>query len=136
MSFANSINTVEGGTHLIGFRSALTRTLNTYATKHDLLKNAQVGISGSTKVGSHVMIGGQAGLSGHIEVGDRLMIAARSGLNRSLPGDQVVSGAPAMPHETWVLAQGVIPRLPQMRATLRELQKRVAELEARLGERE
>ncbi|MFH1182593.1 MAG: DNA topoisomerase (ATP-hydrolyzing) subunit B [Candidatus Woesearchaeota archaeon] len=36
-SFANSINTSEGGTHLIGFKTALTRTLNTYAEKYGML---------------------------------------------------------------------------------------------------
>lgn len=37
-SFANNINTVEGGTHLSGFKSALTRTINFYASKNELLK--------------------------------------------------------------------------------------------------
>jgi len=45
-TYCNTINTVEGGTHLAGFKTALTRTLNTYAAKADLLKDASAGISG------------------------------------------------------------------------------------------
>jgi len=45
-SFANSINTTEGGTHLIGFRSALTRVINNYATSSNLLKNVKESIKG------------------------------------------------------------------------------------------
>jgi DNA gyrase subunit B len=45
-SFVNNINTVEGGTHLIGFRSALTRTLTNYANKEGLTQKAKVEVSG------------------------------------------------------------------------------------------
>ncbi len=45
-SFANNINTHEGGTHLVGFKSALTRTLNNYASSNNLLKNLKVNLSG------------------------------------------------------------------------------------------
>jgi DNA gyrase subunit B len=45
-SFANNINTQEGGTHLSGFRSALTRTINAYANKNSLSKDLKDSISG------------------------------------------------------------------------------------------
>ena len=45
-TFANNINTVDGGTHLSGFRSALTRTVNTYAKTSGLLKNFKGSLSG------------------------------------------------------------------------------------------
>ena len=48
-SFVNNINTIEGGTHLSGFRSALTRSLNNYANKNDLIKakkNEKFSLSG------------------------------------------------------------------------------------------
>jgi DNA gyrase subunit B len=45
-SFANNINTIEGGTHLIGFKSALTRTVNSYAQANNLLKSGDETPSG------------------------------------------------------------------------------------------
>jgi DNA gyrase subunit B len=45
-TFANNINTVDGGTHLTGFRSALTRTLNDYARKMNLLKENDPNLTG------------------------------------------------------------------------------------------
>jgi DNA gyrase subunit B len=45
-SFANNINTVDGGTHLSGFRSALTRTINSYAQSSGLAKNFKSSLSG------------------------------------------------------------------------------------------
>ncbi|NEX14668.1 MAG: DNA topoisomerase (ATP-hydrolyzing) subunit B [Prosthecochloris sp.] len=45
-SYVNNINTHEGGTHVTGFRKALTRTLNSYAQKNDLLKNLKLSLTG------------------------------------------------------------------------------------------
>ncbi len=42
-SFANNINTREGGTHLAGFKSAITRTINSYAEKNSLAKDVKIG---------------------------------------------------------------------------------------------
>ena len=56
-TFANNINTVEGGTHLVGFRSALTRTINEYARKYNMLR------SGDTLSGEDVREGLTAILS-------------------------------------------------------------------------
>lgn len=45
-SYCNNINTIEGGTHLIGFRGALTRTTNSYATEKNLLKDLKSNLEG------------------------------------------------------------------------------------------
>lgn len=45
-TYCNNINTIEGGTHLMGFRSALTRTTNSYATEKNLLKDMKVSLEG------------------------------------------------------------------------------------------
>jgi DNA gyrase subunit B len=45
-AFANSINTTEGGTHLIGFRSALTRVFNNYATNNKIIKDGKESLRG------------------------------------------------------------------------------------------
>src|SRR5579864_1252350 len=45
-TYVNTINTTEGGTHLVGFRSALTRTINDYARRQGLIKNGEITIQG------------------------------------------------------------------------------------------
>jgi len=45
-TFANNINTIEGGTHLVGLKAALTRTVNSYAVSYGLLKKDQEGLQG------------------------------------------------------------------------------------------
>ncbi|BFU97110.1 MAG: UDP-3-O-acylglucosamine N-acyltransferase [Nitrospira sp.] len=134
---------VELGANVSIDRATLGQTLIRKGTKVDNLVQiahnvtigehailvAQVGIAGSSTVGRHVMIGGQAGLADHIQIGDQVMIAARAGVNRNIESNQIVSGAPVMPHETWMKAQAVIPRLPELRQLVRGLEARVAFLE-------
>jgi len=45
-TFANNINTIEGGTHLVGFKAALTRTINNYAAQNNLFKKERVTLGG------------------------------------------------------------------------------------------
>jgi len=45
-SFANNINTMEGGTHLVGFKTALTRTINNYAQQNNMFKKERVTLGG------------------------------------------------------------------------------------------
>ncbi|MCE9536487.1 MAG: hypothetical protein K8R65_08770, partial [Nitrospirae bacterium] len=52
-------------------------------------------------------------------------------VNRNLEPNQIVSGAPVMPHEVWVKAQAVIPRLPELRQAVRTLEDKMKQLEAR-----
>jgi UDP-3-O-[3-hydroxymyristoyl] glucosamine N-acyltransferase (EC 2.3.1.-) len=58
---------------------------------------AQVGISGSTKVGKHCMFGGQVGLGGHITIGDNANIGAQSGIISNIEPDAKILGSPAVP---------------------------------------
>ncbi len=45
-TYVNNIHTIEGGTHLVGFKTALTRTLNNFAVKNKLVKNDDVTLTG------------------------------------------------------------------------------------------
>jgi len=103
---------------------------NVTVGEHNILV-AQVGIAGSTTLGQYVMVGGQAGLADHLQIGDHVMIAAKSGVTRNLEGNQIVSGAPVMPHATFLKAQAVIPQLPELRQRVRDLEERLQALERR-----
>jgi len=95
----------------------------------DTIVVAQVGISGTVHIGNQVIIGGQVGISDHVEIGDRVMIGSQSGVPKSIPSGEVVSGTPAIPHRLWLKTSAIIKRLPKFKEHLRDLEKRVAEME-------
>jgi UDP-3-O-[3-hydroxymyristoyl] glucosamine N-acyltransferase len=90
---------------------------------------AQVGVAGSAKIGSNVTIGGQVGVADHIEIGDNVMIGAQSGVAQNLPGDQAYTGSPTLPHREFLRVANIFPKLPEMRKTLIEIEKRLKKIE-------
>lgn len=96
----------------------------------DCLLVAQVGVSGSTRLGNRVVLAGQVGVVGHIAIGDGAMVGAQSGVGADLPAGAAVSGSPAFSHKEWLKAQAVVRRLPELRARVMELEKRLRELES------
>ncbi len=97
---------------------------------------SQVGISGSTEVGRHCTFGGQSGVAGHIKIGDNVMIGARGGVAGNLEPNQILSGAPVIPHRQFLKAATTFAKLPEMRRELTQLQGRLKELEQLLSAKE
>jgi len=96
----------------------------------DTLLCAQVGLAGSTHVGNQVILSGQVGAAGHLTIGDRVVATAQTGIPNSVEPDQLISGYPAIPNRDWLRSSAVFSRLPQLQKELRELQKKVAQLES------
>lgn len=92
---------------------------------HSMLA-AQVGLSGTTRLGQWVRLGGQVGSAGHLTIGDGAQVAAQSGVANSVPAGATVGGYPAVEIGIWRRAVAATARLP-------ELFRRVRRLERRLG---
>lgn len=102
----------------------------------DTLLVAQVGIAGSTAIGKHCVLGGQAGVAGHIVIGDNVTLAARGGVSNNVNGNQMLAGAPAIPHREWLKAAMTMAHLPKMRRELQQLRQQIEELKNKLSEGE
>lgn len=89
---------------------------------------AQAGISGSTRVGKRVMIGGQAGFVGHIEIGDDAFIGAKSGVSKSISAGGKVTGYPARDFMTMRRIEAAGGELPELIREVRRLKKEIAAL--------
>ncbi len=89
---------------------------------------AQAGIAGSATIGKHCTLGGQSAVAGHLVVGDNLMLGGRGGISKSIDGNQVVSGVPAIPHRNWLKASMSFAHLPQMRKEIASLKRQLRQL--------
>jgi UDP-3-O-[3-hydroxymyristoyl] glucosamine N-acyltransferase len=87
----------------------------------------QVGLAGSTRIGENCILAGQVGTAGHLTIGDGAVITAQSGVPNDVPERALYSGYPAVENREWLRMMAALRRLP-------ELQKRVGELEEKLGQ--
>jgi UDP-3-O-[3-hydroxymyristoyl] glucosamine N-acyltransferase len=89
---------------------------------------AQVGIAGSSEIGSQVTLAGQVGVADHAKIDSGTVIAAQSGVfGHVLKG--LYSGSPVIPHNSWLRAQTIFAKLPEVNKKIRELEARLKRLE-------
>jgi len=93
----------------------------------------QAGLSGSVILADGVVLAGQAGVADHVRMGKGSVGAAGADVIRDIPAGQVVIGRPARPIKQQMRIDASAARLPEMVQELRELRRRVAELERKLG---
>jgi UDP-3-O-[3-hydroxymyristoyl] glucosamine N-acyltransferase len=97
----------------------------------DTLVTSQVGIAGTVKIGNHVILGGGSGVAGHIKVGDDVTVGGWSGVIKDLPPGGTYLGTPAIEIARMRRCYIAIQKLPEMRETIKHLQKKVEQLEKR-----
>jgi len=90
---------------------------------------AQTGLAGSTVLERNVLLAGQVGSSGHLTVHEGAIVYAQSGIGGDVEPNGRISGSPAFGASEWLRAVTAFPKLPELLRTVRELKKKVEELE-------
>jgi UDP-3-O-[3-hydroxymyristoyl] glucosamine N-acyltransferase len=90
---------------------------------------AQTGLAGSTVLERNVLLAGQVGSSGHLTVHEGAIVYAQSGIGGDVAAGARISGSPAFSAGEWLRAITAFPKLPELLKMLRDLKKRVEELE-------
>jgi len=91
---------------------------------------AQTGLAGSTILEKNVLLAGQVGVSGHLTIHDNAIIYAQSGIGGDVKAGAVVSGSPAFDSRDWLRAITAFQKLPDLLKTVRQLEKRLEQLES------
>lgn len=97
---------------------------------------AQAGLAGSTVLERNVLLAGQVGVSGHLTIHENSVVYAQSGVGGDVEAGSCISGSPAFESRQWLRAVSAFPRLPELLRAMRQLEKRVAELESRTPQSE
>lgn len=94
---------------------------------------SQVGFAGSITTGENCRFGGHVGIADHVNVGKNSSLIAKAGVFRDIPEDAVMGGAPALPIQEQKRIWMAQSKLPEMRQTVRKLQKQVAALQEQIS---
>lgn len=94
---------------------------------------SQVGIAGSTEIGDGVILGGKVGVGDHVTIESGTRVAGGAAVMKDHLKKGIYSGSPAIPHATWLRAQALFAKLPEMNKRIRELEEKMNTLEK--GER-
>jgi UDP-3-O-[3-hydroxymyristoyl] glucosamine N-acyltransferase len=92
---------------------------------------AQTGLAGSTVLERDVLLAGQVGSSGHLTVHEGAIVYAQSGIGGDVAPKTRISGSPAFAANEWLRAVTAFQKLPEMLKSIRELKKRVDELDGK-----
>ena len=90
---------------------------------------AQTGLAGSSILERNVLLAGQVGVSGHLTVHQDAIVYAQSGIGGDVAAGARISGSPAFAASDWLRAITAFAKLPELLKTVRELKKRIEQLE-------
>jgi len=99
--------------------------------EEDALICSQTGLAGSSVIGKRVILAGQVGIAGHLRVGDDVVVTAKSATSHDVEDGKIISGVPAFDNRDWLRSTAAFRRLGEMARTIRDLEKRLAEMEKR-----
>jgi UDP-3-O-[3-hydroxymyristoyl] glucosamine N-acyltransferase len=97
--------------------------------EEDALICSQTGLAGSSVIGKRVILAGQVGIAGHLRVGDDVVITAKSATSHDVEDGKIISGVPAFDNRDWLRSTAAFRRLGEMAKTIRELEKKIKQLE-------
>jgi len=101
---------------------------------------SQVGIAGSSTIGTGVVLGGKVGVADHVTVGDGVKAAGGTGITKSVAPGSVISGTPHMAHRDWLKLQVYLRKIPDLFERLERIEasveRRRNELERKTAEDE
>jgi UDP-3-O-[3-hydroxymyristoyl] glucosamine N-acyltransferase len=114
---------------------SLVQVGHTCVVGEDNIICAQTGLAGTTVLERNVLLAGQVGSAGHLTVHEGATVYAQSGIGDDVPAGARISGSPAFAANEWLRAVTAFPKLPELLQTVRDLKRKIEELEKNAGQK-